>query len=97
MRDYHCVRQDWRIVEPSHALPAETVVQPTTAASIVDHGQLRFASRMQHARIQARISMHELARRSIIDVEHLARYERGDDEPSDELAHQIMGALRTEG
>jgi transcriptional regulator with XRE-family HTH domain len=50
--------------------------------------------RMQIARIQNRLTVHELAQRVRCDVETLAAFERGEGLVADDVQMRIVAALR---
>lgn len=50
--------------------------------------------RMQIARIQNRLTVHELAQRIRCDVETLAAFERGEGLVADEVQRRIVAELR---
>lgn len=87
---YVPVWQTWSLIRSrGSANPAATTGD---APAVVGRNDLR--ERMQIARIQNRMTVHDLAQRVQCDVEMLARFERGDGLLPDEVQRRICAEFR---
>ena len=92
---YVPVWQTWSLLQrrPIPCSPLSTS-SSTTDTKILGARTTDLRERMQIARIQHRLTIHELANRVRCDVETLASFERGDGLVPDEVQKQIIIELR---
>lgn len=91
---YVPVWQTWNLINPRHMSSSSqtSLISQSDEACITRIQGLR--ERMQIARIQKRLTIHELAQKVECDVEMLASFERGDGIVTDEIQGRIRSALQ---
>jgi len=89
---YVPVWQTWSLLRQKSTTTPSVETSHATGATVVSRTQ-EIRERMQIARIQNRLTVHELATRIRCDVETLASFERGDDVISDEVHRRMCKEL----
>ena len=89
---YAPVWQTWTLLR--HRPTTSATAATTAGAAVVAPTQTTLRERMQIARIQNRLTVHELAQRTGCDVETLASFERGEGVVSDDVQRRICAELR---
>ena len=87
---YVPVWQTWSLIRTRSRTSTDT---PSSSTTVVARSQ-DLRERMQIARIQNRLTVHELAQRVRCDVETLAAFERGEGVVSDEVQTRLVSELR---
>ena len=87
--NYVPVWQTWSLLRQR---PTPSVTADATATMVTRTTDLR--ERMQIARIQSRLTVHELAQRVRCDVDTLAAFERGEGLVADDVQRRIVAELR---
>lgn len=99
MNEYVSVYASWSMIDPpvrrTHTTTIAPIHKDDRPATFHEEDQ-SFAQRMQHMRIAARMSVATLAEAARIPAERISSYERGDEEPSDEVQRAILVILRTD-
>lgn len=92
MTQYVPVWQTWNLI--STRSRTSTDISTTSSSTTVVASSRVLRERMQIARIQNRLTVHELAQRVRCDVETLAAFERGEGVVSDEVQARLVSELR---
>lgn len=87
VRMYVNVRQSWTVLQP---VTRSNKADPSIATPKTDE----FCKRMQEARITSGMSIKQLAVHVGLPVDVVADYERGTDQPSDDMGRRVMFALK---
>lgn len=90
--NYVPVWQTWSLLRRRPTPSTSSVVTDATTLLVTRTTDLR--ERMQIARIQNRLTVHELAQRVRCDVETLAAFERGEGLVADDVQRRIVADLR---
>ena len=90
--NYVPVWQTWSLLRQRPAPSTPSVTTDATTTMVTRTKDLR--ERMQIARIQNRLTVHELAQRVCCDVETLAAFERGEGLVADDVQRRIVTELR---
>jgi len=88
---YVGVRQSWTILKTTKQ-PKDTI-DNSNEEPIVTNANLSFSNRMQELRIRSFMTLDELSKHLRIPSAQLARYERGEDVPSDDVCKKILFSL----
>jgi len=91
--NYVPVWQTWSLLR-QRPTPSSSSSVATDATSTMVTRTKDLRERMQIARIQNRLTVHELAQRVRCDVETLAAFERGDGLVADDVQRRIVAELR---
>lgn len=92
---YVPVWQTWNLVQHRPVVaPSDDSTQVSTGSSVGKTHTQDIRERMQIARIQRRLTVHELATLVRCDVETLASFERGEGVVSDTVQERICSELR---
>ena len=87
VRMYVNVRQSWTVLQP---VTRSNKADPSIVAPKTDE----FCKRMQEARIASGMSLRQLAAHVGLSVDVVADYERGTDQPSDDMGRRMLFALK---
>lgn len=90
--DYVPVWQTWSLLRKRPTPSTSSAATDATTLLVTRTKDLR--ERMQIARIQNRLTVHELAQRVRCDVETLAAFERGEGLVADDVQRRIVSELR---
>lgn len=88
---YVPVWQTWSLIRTRSRTSTDA---PSSSSTTVVARSQDVRERMQIARIQNRLTVHELAQRVRCDVETLAAFERGEGVVSDEVQSRLVSELR---
>ena len=88
---YVSVRQSWTILKTSKQ--SKDTIDEGNEDNIVTSSHLSFSNRMQEMRIRSFMTLDDMSKHLGIPSAQLARYERGDDVPSDDLCKKILFSL----
>ena len=88
---YVSVRQSWNILKT--AKQSKDTIDKGNEDSTVTSSHLSFSNRMQEMRIRSFMTLDDMSKHLGIPSSQLARYERGEDVPSDDLCKKILFSL----
>ena len=88
---YVSVRQSWTILK--NVRQSKDTIDENSEDTKVSSAHLSFSNRMQEMRIRSFMTLDEMSKHLGIPSAQLARYERGEDIPSDDMCKRILFSL----